>query len=131
MFIGSIVSGYLTWRMTFYVTGIIGAIWSIMWFICVTSDPAEHRLVNQQELDYVVDKIREMSKGRKLSARSARNKSAPWLNILTNRVVVVFMLTKFTVKLAVDTQSIMLPMFLSNVFHVDKEVVSELNGLKI
>lgn len=124
MFSGALISGFLNWRMTFYVTGLIGLVWSIIWMIYVTSDPSEHKMINQTELDYIIDKIQETNKGRKLSARSTRNQSAPWFNIITNRVVIVFMITKFTVKLATDTQSIELPMYLSNVFHVDKEIVS-------
>lgn len=123
--LGSLSSGILSWRMAFYMTGLIGFLWCIVWTFMVTSDPAEHRLVSDSELDYIQQEIRRLNKGRKQSAGSSRKAPAPWLRIHTNPVVLAFMAAKFTVKLSTDAQTTQLPMYLEQVFHVSKGTVSK------
>lgn len=43
------------WRETFAVLGIIGIVWSIAWWFFFKDDPADHKGVNKQELDYIRD----------------------------------------------------------------------------
>lgn len=122
---GSLVSGFFTWRVTFYLVGAVGVLWSVVWTSLVTSDPADHKLVKKKELDYIRREITRLNKGRKQSVNSARKASAPWFNIFTNPVVLGFMFAKFTVKLSTEAQTAQIQMYLKSVFHVSKE----LNGL--
>lgn len=92
----------------------------------VTSDPGEHRFVSESELIYIREELRKMNKGRKQSTASARKASAPWFRILTNPVVVLFMFTKFTVKLSTDAQTMQIPVYLDEVFHIPKNLVSRI-----
>lgn len=121
---GSLVVGFFKWRFTFYMTGVIGLLWCALWVFTVTSEPSEHKMIGKQELDFIQFEIRRLNKGRSQSIRSARKKSAPWLNILFNPVVLAFMFAKFTVKLSTDSQAMQIPMYLRNVFGVSKELVS-------
>lgn len=43
---------YAGWRGLFIVTGSIGVIWGIVWYIFYR-DPLKHKTVNQQELDHI------------------------------------------------------------------------------
>lgn len=128
---GSLVSGFFTWRVTFYLVGSIGLLWSAMWVILVSSDPSENKLISESELDYIQHEIRLLNKGRALSAGSSRKRSAPWLKILSNPIVIGFILAKFTVKLSTDSQSMQIPMFLKQVFKVSSELVSQRIGHSI
>lgn len=121
---GSLVSGFFTWRLTFYLVGFIGILWSIMWALVVSSDPSEHKFIGKHELDYIRCQLQRSNKGRKISMNAARKAAAPWIKILTNPVVVGFMLAKFTVKLSTDAQTMQIPMYLKHVFLVSKELVS-------
>lgn len=121
---GSLVSGFFSWRVTFYLVGAIGLIWSGLWMFFVSSDPRENRLIGKRELDYIQHEIRLLNKGRTLSAGSSRKRAAPWLGILSNPVVIGFMLAKFTVKLSTDSQSMQIPMYFKHVFKISSELVS-------
>lgn len=119
---GSLISGFFHWRTTFYVVGVIGVLWSVMWAFMASSDPSEHSLISENELEFIQTEIRRANKGRAQSVGEARRKSAPWLAILTNPVVVAFMFTKFTVKLSTDAQSMQIPMYLHGVMHAPQAV---------
>lgn len=135
---GSLISGFFTWRYTFYITGVIGLVWSIIWIFAATSDPQDHKLLTKQELNYIRYQLRKANKSRGSpddggdhddgndDQAKKRKKSAPWIRILTNPVVLAFMFSKFTVKLSTDAQSMQIPMYLRNVFKVPQELVSNL-----
>jgi ACS family D-galactonate transporter-like MFS transporter len=48
----AIIQHYLGWRGLFIITGLTGILWGIIWYV-VYRDPAEHKTVNQPELDYI------------------------------------------------------------------------------
>ncbi len=43
---------YAGWRGMFIVTGLIGLVWGLVWYL-LYRDPLEHKGVNQAELDYI------------------------------------------------------------------------------
>lgn len=119
--LGSLISGLLPWRLTFYSVGVVGLLWCVLWCVMVSSDPSRHKLVSREELDYIQSEISNLNEGRE----SNRKAAAPWFKILTNPVVLVYIVVKFTVKLSTDAQTMQMPMYMRNVFHVSKE----LNGM--
>lgn len=46
------IQHFLGWRGLFIVTGIVGIIWSVIWYL-VYRDPAESRKVTSAELEYI------------------------------------------------------------------------------
>lgn len=50
-------TGYLIekcgWKWAFYAPGAIAAIWSGLWFLILSDDPAHHRFINSSEADYI------------------------------------------------------------------------------
>ena len=42
------------WRGLFIITGVVGIVWGLTWYF-IYRDPAEHRTVNDAELDYIKD----------------------------------------------------------------------------
>lgn len=121
---GALISGFFTWRFTFYITALIGLLWSTLWVFMATSDPKEHRLIKKDELNYIQHELEKLNKGKKMTAKESRKQSAPWLRILVNPVVLSFMLAKFTVKLSTDAQSAQIPMYLKRVFVISEQLVS-------
>lgn len=137
---GSLINGFLPWRLMFYLVSLIGFLWSLMWTICVSSRPEEHKFLSKSELEFIQSRLRQHKKDgtqEKLEAdkdddedkKQDRNRSAPWWNIITNPIVIAFTFTKFTVKLSTDTQSMQLPMYLKKVFHVSDQLNGILNGI--
>ena len=43
------------WQGTFVVLGVMGVVWSLVWFLFFKNNPAEHKGVNKEELDYIRD----------------------------------------------------------------------------
>ncbi len=43
---------YLGWRGLFFITGLVGIIWGIIWY-WVYRDPAEHPRINNEEFNYI------------------------------------------------------------------------------
>lgn len=43
------------WKETFVILGVLGILWSIVWFIYFKDNPAKHKGVNKQELEYIND----------------------------------------------------------------------------
>jgi sugar phosphate permease len=41
------------WRSIFYVFGLVGLAWSVLWFLSYRNMPEEHKLVSQGELAYI------------------------------------------------------------------------------
>jgi ACS family sodium-dependent inorganic phosphate cotransporter len=61
----------LGWESVFYVTGVVGLIWSIAWFFVVYDSPAEHPRITEEERHYIEsaigdatshDKVQEVQK---------------------------------------------------------------------
>lgn len=42
------------WKMTFAIIGLLGVVWSVVWFLFFKENPSEHKGVNQAELDYII-----------------------------------------------------------------------------
>jgi len=47
----------LGWESVFYVTGAIGIIWSIAWFLLVFDSPSQHPRISAEERRYIEDSI--------------------------------------------------------------------------
>jgi len=53
------ISDHLGWPWTFYGFGIIGVVWSLLWFISFSEDPGEDRYISTEELDYLCETIKK------------------------------------------------------------------------
>jgi ACS family sodium-dependent inorganic phosphate cotransporter len=49
----------LGWESVFYVTGVVGLIWSIAWFFLVFDSPAQHPRISEEERRYIEGSIGE------------------------------------------------------------------------
>lgn len=64
------------WRSIFYVTGAMGLVWCLFWFVLVFDSPQSHPWISQEEEEYIVESI-STAKGEK------RVTATPWREILT------------------------------------------------
>ncbi|XP_017887369.1 putative inorganic phosphate cotransporter isoform X1 [Ceratina calcarata] len=62
------------WESVFYVTGTIGIVWSIAWFLLVFDSPAQHPRISLEERRYIEDSIGTTSTTKRLPV--------PWKSIL-------------------------------------------------
>ncbi|XP_076289049.1 sialin [Lasioglossum baleicum] len=47
----------LGWQSVFYVTGVIGLVWSVAWFLLIFDSPAQHPRISTEERQYIEDAI--------------------------------------------------------------------------
>lgn len=154
MVLGSLIPGIVSgWPNAFYMTGLLSVIWSALWLLIATSDPADNKWVSPAELQRIIRKKRKTPAAQKLKDESEefegvelketsnskqiescpiqeptlaepKPRSTPWLKIITAPSVIGLIVVKLTMNYALDFLAIMLPSYLNNVHHLNKEKVS-------
>lgn len=83
----------LGWRSVFYICGVVGILWSTLWYFAYRNLPEEHALVNEAELKYIrgVDE-----QGNAKLVNVARNPKVPWGMMLRSPNMWAIMLAYFT-----------------------------------
>jgi MFS transporter, ACS family, solute carrier family 17 (sodium-dependent inorganic phosphate cotransporter), other len=46
---------HIGWPWVFYLFGALGLVWSVAWYLLVTSNPEDHPRISQQELEYILE----------------------------------------------------------------------------
>lgn len=75
----------LGWASVFYVTGGIGIIWSVAWFLLIFDSPGQHPRIAEEERRYIEDSIGGTS--------TTKHLSVPWKSIFTSPPVWAIVIT--------------------------------------
>ncbi|XP_049948279.1 sialin-like [Schistocerca serialis cubense] len=67
---------FFNWQAVFYVTGTIGIIWFVGWWLLVYDNPADHPRISESELKHIQNGIGDSVSEKKLPI--------PWCKILTS-----------------------------------------------
>ncbi|KAF6202200.1 hypothetical protein GE061_004598 [Apolygus lucorum] len=86
--IGSVVStaggGFIlqnhSWQAVFYIFGLLGVVWYLVWCFLCYNDPSSHPFISPEELEYLKESIGETSRRDDLGG-------TPWVAILTSGAV--------------------------------------------
>src|SRR5450756_1285479 len=83
----------LGWKSVFYISGVIGIVWALWWYLAYRNLPEEHRLVNRAELEHIrgVDE-----KGNVNQANVGKKASVPWGTLLRSPNMWAIMCAYFT-----------------------------------
>lgn len=73
------------WESVFYVTGVIGVLWSVAWFLLVFDTPADHPRISDEERIFIESALGTTASKRKLSV--------PWKAIFTSPAVWAIVIT--------------------------------------
>jgi len=138
MLLGSLTIGFLPpeWPIVFYFTGAVSAVWSLLWLLIATSNPADNKWVSKVELAHIMKKKRQPPAianedvelgqiGGGTNSKPARAKKTPWLKILTSPSVIGLVLVKLASNYALDFLAIELPSYLNYVHHASTQTVCE------
>ncbi len=66
---------HIGWPWVFYIFGVLGLVWSVIWYLMVTSNPEDHPRISQEELDLILQGQRATPKA----------EAIPWGLILRER----------------------------------------------
>ncbi|XP_050535846.1 sialin [Daktulosphaira vitifoliae] len=102
----------LGWESVFYITGLVGIIWSILWFTLVFEKPSEHPRISEYEKHYIETQIATQSSG-------SKPKKLPWVEILTSLPVWAIAITHGCSVFGYFTIVNQLPTFMKVMFNLD------------
>jgi hypothetical protein len=71
------------WPSIFYLFGLVGIVWFVVWMTCSADSPAKHRFIGNVERDYIVEKTKDT-----VEAHAEGESNAPWCAILTSQAVI-------------------------------------------
>ncbi|XP_066584108.1 putative inorganic phosphate cotransporter [Prorops nasuta] len=75
----------LGWESVFYVTGVIGFVWSVAWFLLVFDSPGQHPRISAEEKAFIEDAIGDTT--------ATKHLAVPWKSIITSLPVWAIILT--------------------------------------
>ncbi len=84
----------LSWRWVFYISGMIGIVWSVWWYLAYRNLPEEHGLVNRAELA----RIRGVGEDGEINEAHIERKAAtvPWGTLIRSPNMWAIMCAYFT-----------------------------------
>lgn len=110
----------LNWRWVFFITGIMGFAWVVIWWI-VYELPERHRNITAAERDYILDSLKET---RSRASREAPA-SIPWISLFRYRQMWGLLLPKFLTDSAWFFLIFWLPKYLADIRHLDIRQIGE------
>ncbi|XP_067632691.1 putative inorganic phosphate cotransporter [Eurosta solidaginis] len=119
---GYIASSWLGWPSIFYISGIVGILWSIIWYFCSASSPSEHPSISLAELRYIEssDQARRSSDaGRTTSNTHAPAHKVPWGKIFTSAPFLTLIFVHSSNNWGFWTLLTEIPTYLKNILGVD------------
>lgn len=115
-FAGSVVamllSGWLSvnfgWQSIFYVFGVFGLIWSVVWFLVVKESPEHDRHMNEKERNFIV---------KSLEARQGQVNvvNPPWRSIFASMPVMAIAVAHFSYTWGFYTLITLLPSYMNDI----------------
>ncbi|XP_071490031.1 sialin-like isoform X2 [Diadema antillarum] len=103
------------WPASFYLCGICGVLWFILWSVTVYDSPMSHPRISQQEREYILAKLHLPNKKRSLE-------QYPWKSILTSVPLLAATVGDFSLIWTLYLTTTNLPIFLTEAlrFNVSK-----------
>ncbi|XP_066259673.1 sialin [Euwallacea similis] len=112
------VCGYLIstvgWASVFYVTGVIGVVWSVLWFYLIYDSPAQHPRISAEERKEIETKIAEGEGG-----KAVKPSYVPWKQIFLSAPVWAIVITHACSVFGYFTVINQLPTYMKDILHFD------------
>ncbi|XP_014482728.1 PREDICTED: putative inorganic phosphate cotransporter [Dinoponera quadriceps] len=107
------ICGYLIaslgWESVFYVTGAIGIIWSVAWFLLVFDLPSQHPRISHEERRYIEDAIGVTA--------TTKHLPVPWRSVFTSGPVWAIVVTHACSVFGYFTVVNQLPTYMKYILH--------------
>lgn len=119
-FFGWLMSAY-GWEAIFYLSGIIGILWFIIWQTFMFNTPDDHPRISVEEKEYINNSLGSTVENRRLPT--------PWLKILTSLQVLLNLLANIGYVIMLNFTLIYSPTYFKTVHHLDLKSSAILSGL--
>ncbi|XP_029848750.2 sialin [Ixodes scapularis] len=107
------------WPSVFYLSGLLGFVWVVAWFLLSSATPEQNRLISAEERKYIVESR---------DCKFGVYRSVPWIEILLSQPVWMCALIKFCSAWSFYTLLTELPSYLENVLHFEIQKNGLLNA---
>jgi MFS transporter, ACS family, solute carrier family 17 (sodium-dependent inorganic phosphate cotransporter), other len=94
------------WEMVFYIYGVLGCIWYVLWFWLVYESPETDPHISEEEKKYIMQSLNHQT------SSSSNSKSIPFKSIFTSSAVWAIAASHFAENWGVYTMLTQLPLFL-------------------
>ncbi|XP_071038096.1 putative inorganic phosphate cotransporter isoform X4 [Parasteatoda tepidariorum] len=98
------------WPSVFYICGLMGIVWFILWALLIHETPDDHPRISKEELIYIHEG---------LDQAKSKDMKIPWKSIWTSLPMWAVIVAHFGNNWAFYTLLTMMPTYLSNVLHFD------------
>ncbi|CAL8124169.1 unnamed protein product [Orchesella dallaii] len=110
------------WPSVFYVFGLLGIVWFILWCAFIHDSPGVHPSISQEELHYITSSIGS-------SSRRTIKPPTPWRKLLTSGPVIAILVAQTGHGWGLYTLLTELPTFMDDVLHFDIKQNAYLSAL--
>ncbi|KAL0112804.1 hypothetical protein PUN28_012219 [Cardiocondyla obscurior] len=99
----------LGWESVFYVTGVIGIIWSVTWFLLVFDSPSQHPRISAEERHFIENAIG--------TTTTTKHLPIPWRELITSKPVWAIVITHACSVFGYHTIVNQLPTYMKYILH--------------
>lgn len=122
------VSGFIAnssagWPGIFYISGAMGFVWAICWYLFAASTPAEHRSISLEEKKFIENSLGQVDSTPKV------NGPTPWGKIFTSPAFISLIIVHCTHMWGFWTLLTQIPSYMKNILGVDIKKSALLSAL--
>ncbi|OBS57466.1 hypothetical protein A6R68_11411, partial [Neotoma lepida] len=97
---------YMDWTYVFYLFGIIGIVWFILWMWIVSDTPETHKTISHYEKEYIVSSLKNQLSSQKV---------VPWVSILKSLPLWAIVIAHFSYNWTFYTLLTLLPTYMKEI----------------
>nr|XP_026247139.1 sialin isoform X2 [Urocitellus parryii] len=115
-----IICYYMNWTYVFYLFGIVGIFWFVLWMWLVSDTPETHKTISNNEKEYILSSLKNQ-----LSSQ----KSVPWIPILKSLPLWAIVVAHFSYNWTFYTLLTLLPTYMKEILRFNVQENGFLSAL--
>lgn len=108
--LSGVICFYMNWTYVFYLFGVVGIIWFVLWIWLVSNTPETHTTISHQEKEYILSSLKNQ-----LSSQ----KSVPWIPMLKSLPLWAIVVAHFSYNWTFYTLLTLLPTYMKEILRFD------------
>lgn len=111
---------YMDWTYVFYLFGIIGIVWFVLWMWIVSDTPETHKTISHHEKEYIVSSLKNQLSSQKV---------VPWMSILKSLPLWAIVVAHFSYNWTFYTLLTLLPTYMKEILRFNVQENGFLSAL--
>lgn len=114
--LSGIICYYMNWTYVFYLFGLVGIVWFILWMWIVSDTPETHKTISHYEKEYIVSSLKNQLSSQKV---------VPWVSILKSLPLWAIVVAHFSYNWTFYTLLTLLPTYMKEILRFNVQEVRE------